>query len=226
MQNIKNKTTRVHELENDYPVAGMDEAGCGPWAGPLVAAAVILPPLDSSNKDHSSYLNTINDSKLLTKLQRQMLFHQITADSNITVGIGIVEVAEIDSLLLRGALPLAFKRALENLIIKPKSLLIDGIRDPKLGLPTTLLKGGDRISTSIAAASIIAKVTRDRLMEKLHLEHPHYHWHANKGYGTKKHMEALTTHGICAHHRKSYAPIQKHMNLRQILLNYNKNLNF
>lgn len=194
----------IESLHQD-PVAGLDEAGCGPWAGALVAAAVILP------KTLPDFMNGVNDSKKLTRAKREYLFECITNDSQIHSGVGIVDVVEIDALLLRKALPLAFKRAVDALPFPPLSLLIDGIRDPKLPYVTHMIKQGDQRSLSIATASIIAKVTRDRLMDELHNEYPAYGWNKNAGYGTKAHREALACVGITPHHRKSYAPIKQYL---------------
>ncbi len=200
---------RSPDLQFEYalekPVAGLDEAGCGPWAGALVAAAVILP---SSLPD---FIYDVDDSKKLTRAKREKLFDRIMADESISVGVGIVSVAELDELLLRKALPLAFRRAVEALNQKPESLLIDGIRNPNLPYPTCMLKQGDQLSLSIATASIIAKVTRDRLMDELHDQYPAYGWGKNAGYGTTMHRDALDRFGVTPHHRKSYAPIKKYL---------------
>jgi ribonuclease HII len=187
------------------PVAGIDEAGCGPWAGPLVSAAVVFRELP---KTMDTYLNAIHDSKLLKEDMRVKLYDQLMNDSNVDIGIGIVNSDELDSIFLKHALPLSYKRAIANLEISPQSLLIDGIRNPKIDIETRMITKGDRLSVSIAAASIIAKVTRDDMMKQLHQEYPQYGWGTNKGYGTKKHQEAIQNYGVCEHHRKSYAPIK------------------
>ena len=199
---MKIRPNLFHEMQLDGIVAGLDEVGCGPWAGPLVSAAVIFPHVIPA------YSNDIDDSKKLTRAKREYLFEHLMADSNLEWGIGLVSVPELDALLLRKALPLSFARAVDALKTKPGHLLIDGIRDPKLPYPTTLLKQGDRLSLSIAAASIIAKVTRDRIMIRLHEEYPDYGWEQNAGYGTKAHQHALATLGVTCHHRRSYAPIK------------------
>lgn len=188
-------------------IAGLDEAGCGPWAGALVAAAVILP------NTLPSYMQDVNDSKKLNRSKREAIYTHLTADTSIDWAVGIVEVAELDHLLLRNALPLAFKRAVNGLKQSPTRLLIDGIRDPKLSYPTTLIKQGDGKSLSIAAASILAKVTRDRLMDQLHRLFPQYGWNQNAGYGTKQHQAALAEFGVTAHHRKSYAPVKAYLSI-------------
>ncbi|MES2252130.1 MAG: ribonuclease HII [Pseudomonadota bacterium] len=199
---MKTRPSLAHELQLRGVVAGLDEAGCGPWAGPLVAAAVILPEI------LPTYMTEINDSKKLTRAKRAHLFDEITSDRSIIWSVGIVSVDELDSLLLRKALPLAFERAVTGLVKSPDNLLIDGIRDPKLPYQTTLLKHGDQLSFSIATASILAKVTRDRIMDALHYEFPSYGWNQNAGYGTKQHQQALTAFGVTRYHRKSYAPIK------------------
>lgn len=188
-------------------IAGLDEAGCGPWAGALVAAAVILP------NTLPFYMQDVNDSKKLNRSKREAIYTHLTADTSIDWAVGIVEVAELDHLLLRNALPLAFKRAVNGLKQSPTHLLIDGIRDPKLGYPTTLIKQGDGKSLSIAAASILAKVTRDRLMDQLHRLFPQYGWNQNAGYGTKQHQAALAEFGVTAYHRKSYAPVKAYLSI-------------
>ncbi len=207
---MKKRPDLYFESAMTAPVAGLDEAGCGPWAGVLVAAAVILPNVIPD------FIEDVNDSKKLTRVKREDLFDRIITNSHISVGVGIVSVAELDELLLRGALPLAFRRAVETLNQTPASLLIDGIRNPKLSYPTHMIKQGDQLSLSIATASIIAKVTRDRLMDKLHDEYPAYGWGQNAGYGTKMHRDALDRLGVTPHHRKSYAPIKQYI-LRKIL---------
>lgn len=191
-------------FENQHKgiIAGLDEAGCGPWAGPLVAAAVILP------ETLPACIYEVNDSKKLNAARREKLYHQLTTTPSLHWGLGIVSVSELDSLLLRNALPLAFKRAVSALTQQPDVLLIDGIRDPKLPFLTQLIKSGDQLSLSIAAASIVAKVTRDWLMLELDSEFPQYGWASNAGYGTAHHRQALQVHGVTHQHRKSYAPIK------------------
>jgi len=199
---MKTRPSLAPEAQLTGSVAGLDEAGCGPWAGPLVAAAVILPEI------LPSYMSGINDSKKLTRATREILFDSITSDSSIIWSVGIVSVDELDTLLLRKALPLAFERAVTGLSAAPDCLLIDGIRNPRLPYATALLKHGDQLSLSIATASILAKVTRDRIMNVLHDAFPAYGWNQNAGYGTKQHQRALADFGVTRHHRKSYAPIK------------------
>ncbi len=180
-------------------VAGIDEVGRGPFAGPVIAAAVILSP------DHIP--DGIQDSKKLTKLKREALATQILAHAD--VGIGEATVSEIDELNILQATFLAMRRALGNLKTSPDHLLVDGNRDPKLNFPTTLVVKGDGLSLSIAAASIVAKVTRDKKMCDLARQYPHYGWEKNAGYGTPEHRKGLSLFGVTPLHRRSFAPIRK-----------------
>jgi len=193
---------RMWEFEtacNVYPVVGIDEAGRGPWAGPVVAAAVIL--------DISCIPDGINDSKQCNRMQRETLFTAICACAHFAVGVASVE--EIDTLNILQASLLAMQRAYEALPVKPAYALVDGNKLPKLPCPAQAIIEGDNLSLSIAAASIIAKVTRDRMMHELAQEHPYYGWESNAGYGTKAHQEGLRMHGITPHHRRSFRPIRE-----------------
>ena len=182
-------------------IAGMDEAGRGPWAGPVIAAAVILP--------HRIKLPGLTDSKKLTKAQRETLFNLIR--SKAWYGVGMASNQEIDKNGLIPATNLAFLRALNALTIKPDHLLIDGRDKWKLPIPyETIIKGDTKIR-AISAASIIAKVTRDGLMERFALEYPQYKFERHKGYGTRLHAEALSKHGVSLLHRKSYQPVKAHL---------------
>lgn len=194
------------EKHMNGPVAGMDEAGCGPWAGPLVAAAVILP---GPFKHNPSFVYDCNDSKQLTPAQREDLYHKLTTCPDIIYSIAIISVSDLNTDNLKGCLPRAYHLALKGLSLKPESALIDGIRDPSLPIPATLLKKGDSLSLSIAAASILAKVARDRIMDDVHQDYPAYGFNTHKGYGTKAHQDALEKYGITPHHRLLYKPIQK-----------------
>jgi len=185
------------------PVAGIDEAGRGPWAGPVVAGAVILDP--ETLPDDLRF--GLNDSKKLKADKRDGLLNLL--QEHAETGIGIASVEEIDALNILQATMLAMSRAVENLGTKPGMALVDGNRLPELLCPAEALVKGDGRSLSIAAASIIAKVTRDRIMAKLADAHPHYGWERNAGYGTKRHQQALADHGVCEHHRRSFAPIRK-----------------
>lgn len=182
-----------------HHVVGVDEAGCGSWVGPVVAACVCL--------DGVTLPEGVNDSKQLSKKKREALYTTLRETEH--VGIGMAGVEEINQLNIVGATKLAMRRAVDALSFAPKILLIDGIRFPKMPYRKVGIPKGDGISLSIAAASIIAKVTRDRLLEKLAEDHPEYGWEQNAGYGTASHQEAIAAHGITPHHRTSYAPIRK-----------------
>lgn len=184
-------------------VAGIDEAGRGPWAGPVVAAAVILEP----SKMPAELIAGIDDSKKLRKPVREMLYNHIKAGA--AHGVGQASVEEIDEINILQATMLAMRRAFENLPDEPKFAIVDGNRDPRLGVSTRCLIGGDASSLSIAAASILAKVTRDRIMEGLASEFPGYGWEKNAGYGTKRHQQGLAEYGVTPHHRRTFAPIAK-----------------
>ena len=183
-------------------VAGVDEAGRGPWAGPVVAAAVVFgargppPPLCAA----------ITDSKLLKAEQRAALQPAILACADAAVGIA--SVAEIDAMNILQATLLAMRRAVVRLARTPDLALVDGNRAPRLPCAVRTVVGGDRASLSIAAASIVAKVARDRLMARLALEHPGYGWQRNAGYGTAEHQAGLARLGVTAHHRRSFRPIR------------------
>jgi ribonuclease HII len=179
-------------------LAGVDEAGRGPWAGPVVAAAVVL--------NSESVLAGINDSKQLTPAKRDALYDTIRETAQ--VGVGIVSVDEIDKLNILQATFLAMIQAVGELGISPHTVLVDGKICPKLPHRTIAVVGGDGKCPSIAAASIIAKVTRDRIMVELGASFPGYGWSANKGYGTREHAEAIAELGITPHHRRSFAPIR------------------
>lgn len=188
------------ELSAGGIVAGVDEAGRGPWAGPVVAGAVIL--------DQNRLPNGINDSKKLSSAKREALYEEIL--QNARTGVGISSVEEIDEINILEATKLAMQRAVAMLgNIDINLVLIDGNKAPALAYKTQTVIGGDAKSLSIAAASIIAKVTRDRIMCELAQIHPEYNWENNSGYGTKKHIEALAQYGVTKHHRKSYKPIRE-----------------
>ena len=182
-------------------IAGVDEAGRGSWAGPVVAAAVVFP----YGKWAEITKIGLDDSKKLSPKRQRYFFDIIQETSN--VGIGLSSVQEIDQINILQATFLAMNRALENLHIVPDYTLIDGDKLPTLKFPAEAIVKGDALSISIAAASIIAKVTRDNLMIKLSRSFPGYGWERNVGYGTKKHREGLEMFGVTKHHRKSYKPI-------------------
>jgi ribonuclease HII len=179
-------------------VAGVDEAGRGPLAGPVVAAAVIF--------EKKRIPKGLDDSKKLTARAREEAFAKI-CDMAIAFGIGEASVDEIDLVNIRQATHLAMARAVRALSPAPAFALVDGNDAPALPCPCQTIIGGDGRSLSIAAASIIAKVTRDRMMLALHELHPFYGWATNKGYGTEEHLSALKRHGATCHHRRSFAPI-------------------
>ncbi len=188
-------------------VAGLDEAGRGAWAGPVSAGAVILP---LERRELQTVLKEVRDSKLCSALQRDRLFDMIRSVA-LAVGVGIGSVEEIEELGIVQASLLAMRRALDALPIRPQALLIDGgyMRLREVGLPQTSLVRGEWHSLSIAAASIIAKVSRDRLMMELDAEYPGYGFAHHKGYGTPQHQLALRELGPCAVHRRSFKPIQR-----------------
>ena len=183
-------------------ICGVDEVGRGPLIGPVVAAAVILP-INYFHKD-------IKDSKKLTEKKREKLYDIIIKDA-ISIGIGIVNESEIDKINIYEATKVAMKTAINNLKIKPEHILIDAMK-LDLNTPSTSIIKGDAKSESIAAASIIAKVTRDRMLDEMDKEYPMYDLKHNKGYGTKKHLEALKKHGPCIHHRKTFKPVRDLIN--------------
>jgi ribonuclease HII len=193
------------ELHHPGPVVGIDEVGCGPWAGPVVAGAFIfLQPEMVDTLD----LSLIRDSKQLSAAQREKAYNQLMGFGSVYYSVGQASVEEIDQLNIWQATRLAMKRALSELKVQPASALVDGMRKtPDLPCPVTTVVKGDQISYSIAAASIIAKVTRDRIMVELGKEYPLYGWAKNAGYGTAQHQEALKLYGVTPYHRRSYAPI-------------------
>ena len=198
------------EIENSIEgdVCGVDEAGRGPWAGPVVAGAVTL----DINKVSQELIKNLNDSKKLSKKKREMLYDLLLIEKekgNVSIGVGISEAQEIDDINILQATFKAMIRAYDNMEFKTNHSLIDGNKTPK-DFPTkaTAIIKGDSKSLSISAASIIAKVTRDNIMQELSEKYPMYLWDKNAGYGTKAHIEALKIHGITSHHRKSYKPIK------------------
>ncbi|MEY4708574.1 MAG: hypothetical protein RJB58_2297 [Pseudomonadota bacterium] len=180
------------------PICGVDEAGRGPLAGPVVAAAVIL--------DRGRIPKGLNDSKQLSEEDREELYPRIM-EMAVAVGVGEASVEEIDLVNIRQATHLAMARAVRALPVAAQFALVDGNDAPALPCKCDTLVKGDSRSVSIAAASIIAKVTRDRLMALLHDNHPVYGWRQNKGYGTPEHLTGLKAHGITVHHRRSFSPI-------------------
>lgn len=189
-------------------IAGIDEAGRGAWAGPLVAAAVVLPhPLGRGSTTLARELAGIRDSKLLTPSRREALLPVIEALA-VAVGVGVVPAAEVDELGLGAANREAFHRAVLALGAPPAYLLLDAFPLPGSDLPQQAIVRGDRYCLSIAAASIVAKVTRDKQLVDLDALHPGYGFARHKGYGTAAHQQALRRYGPCAEHRRSFAPLR------------------
>ena len=194
----------AHEIQacnNGYArIAGIDEAGRGPIAGPVVSAAVILLP--------SSPIEGVTDSKKLSPKRRNFLYDKIYEHA-VSIGIGIVDPPEIIRLNILYASLLSMKMSVQNLMPQPDFLLIDGIFQIPYDLPQKAIPKGDCLSISIAAASIVAKVTRDRLMESYHGEYPEYGFLKHKGYPTKEHKEAVRRLGCCPIHRKSFKGVRE-----------------
>ena len=180
-------------------LAGVDEAGRGPLAGPVVAAAVILDELNP--------IDGLDDSKRLTEARRERLFDAIRAKA-LCVSVALATVEEIDRLNILQATMLAMRRAVDGLRLVPAKVLVDGNRLPPLTVLAEAVVGGDRLVPAISAASIMAKVTRDRLMGQLDADHPDYGFAKHKGYGTAVHLAALNRCGPSAHHRLSFAPVR------------------
>lgn len=189
-----------YRIESEYGgiVVAIDEVGRGPLAGPVMAAAAIL--------DVTRIPFGINDSKKLTAPQREMIYAAIRESAQVEIGIATVE--EIDRINILQATKLAMRRAYEALGVQAAIALVDGNQPPGLPCPTRCVVGGDALCLSIAAASIVAKVTRDRYMAELAQLHPHYGWERNAGYATRMHLDAIQLHGITLHHRRSFAPVR------------------
>jgi ribonuclease HII len=188
-------------LKGFKAVAGVDEAGRGPLAGPVVAAAVILPP--------DGALKGVDDSKKLTAIRRDELFALIQKTA-VSFGVGQASVQEIDEINIYRASQLAMKRAIEALHVIPDFLLTDAMPLPALSqIPQKPLIHGDALSSSIAAASILAKVSRDRMMEEMHTKYPQYGFDGHKGYGTEIHVKALQDYGVCPEHRLTFGPVME-----------------
>ena len=181
-------------------IAGVDEVGRGPLAGPVVAAACILP--------QGLLIEGLDDSKKLIPSDREALFEQLTSHLEVVFGLGVVDAEQIDAINILQATLQAMALAVKDLSQEPDYLLIDGIHAPKTNIPSMTLVKGDSRSFSIAAASVIAKVTRDRLMLKYHALYPKYGFDSHKGYGTHQHLLALKAEGPCPIHRMSFAPLK------------------
>ena len=183
------------EYEDTVLICGVDEAGRGPLAGPVYAAAVILP--------RGLVIEGLNDSKKLTEKRREALFDEIR-EKAIAYGIGCADEKEVDEINILQATFLAMRRAIAQLSTTPDLALIDGNRDSDFGVPSKTVIKGDSLSANIAAASVLAKVTRDRVMKEYDAQYPQYGFGVHKGYGTKRHYEALREHGPCPIHRMSF----------------------
>ena len=187
-------------------IAGVDEVGRGPLVGPVVAACCILP--------EKFNLDGLTDSKKLSEKKRDYYFEEIKRQA-ISYGIGVVSAKKIDEVNIYEATKIAMKEAINNMPIKPEHILIDAM-PLELDIPTTSIIKGDLKSITISAASVLAKVTRDRMLYELDKEYPMYDFKSNKGYGTKKHLEAIEEFGVIDEHRRSYSPVsdylEKHKN--------------
>lgn len=183
------------------PIAGIDEVGRGPWAGPVVACALVL------HRDVAG----LADSKTLSAVRREALTLALAAPGVATFAVGVASVDEIDRLNVREATFLAMRRAVVRLPVRPLRVLVDGRDAPDLGVPTGAVVGGDGKVRAIAAASIVAKTFRDRLMRRLAARHPGYGWERNVGYGTAEHAQGLDRHGVSPHHRRSFQPVRSRL---------------
>ena len=206
-----NTFERLAQVEGYKTIAGVDEAGRGPLAGPVVAAAVIFPP-EYSNP-------AINDSKKLTAAKREDLYRVITREA-MAVGLGVVEADVIERINILQASLQAMREAVTELSVRPDYLLIDGLNSIDFDAPQKAIVKGDSLSVSIAAASIIAKVSRDRIMEMYHRQFPRYNFLKNKGYGTVGHRRVLEEIGMCKIHRRSFH--LKKQNLPQTALDWSE----
>ncbi len=182
-------------------LAGVDEVGRGPLAGPVVTAAVILSPDDP-------YLGQYRDSKKVAEKKRLKLYHHLRRHA-VAYAVTMASVEEIDHLNILHATMLSMRRSVDALGVKPSRVLVDGNRIPKLSVPAEAIIGGDNSVQEIAAASIMAKVVRDRLMRMIHAKFPLYGFAGHKGYGTAEHLAALRQHGPCIWHRTSFAPVAR-----------------
>jgi ribonuclease HII len=177
-------------------IAGVDEAGRGPLAGPVVAAAVIIP--------EGMIIPGVNDSKKLTEKQRDLIFDTVVKNDRIDYGIAVIDSSIIDEINILQATFLAMRNAVKKLLIQPDYLLIDGNQSPKIDIPTRLIIKGDSLSQSIALASILAKVARDRIMNQIAIEYPQYFFAKHKGYPTLVHKQMIAEYGLTPYHRKTF----------------------
>jgi len=198
-----NTAPNTHEsalaIEGFLPIAGVDEVGRGPLAGPVLSCALILPD--------GLVISGVNDSKKLSEKRREELAEKIKCEA-ISYAFGIVSPEEIDRINILQATLLAMAQAVQALKIAPAATLVDGIHAPKIPGKIVCVKKGDSSSHLIAAASILAKVERDKIMQELHGKFPVYAWDKNKGYGTAAHMAAIREHGLSPHHRKSFCRVK------------------
>lgn len=193
-------------------VAGVDEAGRGPLAGPVVAAAVIMRR-SFAESEETRILRGLTDSKQLTEKARDFFYDILTGCEHVDFGLGVADVEEIDRLNILQATHLAMRRAVAALREAPDHILVDGLPVPGFNCQSTSIIHGDARSLSIAAASVIAKVTRDRQMRALDREYPLYGFAQHKGYGTSAHMQALLEFGLCPAHRRSFRPVKDALEL-------------
>ena len=200
LTNLKQIEKELHE-KGFKNICGIDEAGRGPLAGPVVVAGVIMP--------ENSMIEGVNDSKKVSEKKRELLYDKIIEEA-ISYSVAIIGQDVIDDINILEATKKAMIEAVNNLSVKPEHLLIDAVK-LNVDIPQTSIIKGDAKSESIAAASIIAKVTRDRMMIELDKEHPEYDFKHNKGYGTKKHIDAIEKYGILKEHRKTFAPCNKYV---------------
>ena len=190
-----NSFDKSYLRDNVRLIAGTDEAGRGPLAGPVIAASVIFP--------EKARINGLRDSKILSEIQREKLYPRILQKS-LAWSVAVVSHGEIDRINILQASLLAMSVSINRLKVKPDLILVDGNKIFRSSIPALPIVDGDAKSFSIAAASIIAKVTRDRIMKRLSAKFPVYNWKSNKGYGTKEHVEAIKSYGPCVLHRKSF----------------------
>lgn len=209
MKKLKEKYDQMSSFENElhlqniHMIAGVDEVGRGPLAGPVVAAAVIL--------GEDFFLPGLNDSKALSEKKRE-IFYQYIMNHAVSVGIGSATAQEIDMYNIYQATKLAMKRAIHNLTMPPEYLLVDAMEIP-LPIPQKSIIKGDAKSISIAASSIVAKVTRDRYMKDLGEKYPHYGFENHMGYGTAQHLKSIEKYGVIEEHRRSFAPVKEYVQL-------------
>ncbi len=201
MNVARDREGALEHLRLNIMLAGVDEVGRGPLAGPVVTAAVILSPDDP-------YLGKYRDSKKVAEKKRLKLYHHIRQHA-VAYSVSMATIDEIDQLNILHATMLSMRRSVEGLAVIPAKVLVDGNRIPDLAVPAEAIIGGDDSVQEIAAASIVAKVIRDRMMAMFDVQHPGYQFSKHKGYGTKVHMDALREYGPCPIHRKSFAPIAK-----------------